>query len=115
MEGSKFKFAKRKLRVQRCKTIPGSAKKVDPTPSNSSRTKSQHPPPRTTVITIPKADPSLGERLSGLSKEQRKLVKSTDPVRAARRLAKKKARIGVTPSIGSGLLKKQRKRMRSQT
>jgi len=111
MEESKLKFAKRKLRVQRCKTIPGAAKVV-PTQSGSSRTKSQRAT-RTTAI-IPKADPSLGEKLSGLSKEQRKTVKSTDPLRMARRLAKKKARMGMKPSVGSDLLKKQRKRMRSQ-
>ena len=44
------------------------------------------------VSPVPKGDPSLGERLAGLSKDKRKEAKASDPTRVARRLAKKKAR-----------------------
>lgn len=41
---------------------------------------------------MPKGDPSLGERLIHLPKEERKQYKASDANRVARRLAKKKAR-----------------------
>lgn len=41
---------------------------------------------------VPKGDPALGDRLRGLDKDSRKVVKSGDADRVARRLAKKKAR-----------------------
>ena len=41
---------------------------------------------------MPKGDPSLGVKISHLTKEERKKVKSTDADRVARRLAKKKAK-----------------------
>ena len=43
-------------------------------------------------MSIPKGDPSLGTKLAGLSKEDRKKAKSSDADRVARRLAKKKAK-----------------------
>ena len=42
---------------------------------------------------MPKGDPSLGVKISHLTKEERKKVKSTDADRVARRLAKKKAKV----------------------
>jgi nucleolar protein 12 len=44
------------------------------------------------VTSIPKGDPSLGDKLRTLNKQERKAAKSVDPNRVARRLAKKKAR-----------------------
>ncbi|KII86694.1 hypothetical protein PLICRDRAFT_143118 [Plicaturopsis crispa FD-325 SS-3] len=86
LEETKLKFAKRKLRVQRCKTLPG---QVRPAARPSGPTEST---PRKAVAAIPKGDPALGEKLAHLPKDERKQVKSTDADRVARRLAKKKAR-----------------------
>src|SRR5258707_15877922 len=110
MEEPKLKFAKRKLRVQRCKTTQGKGVKHSTTPQKSSSTKTSieklaHP--------IPKGDPSLGEKLVGLSKEQRKQRKSTDPDRVARRLAKKKSRMAMSSTVGK-TLRKERSRVRSK-
>lgn len=92
LEETKLKFAKRKLRVQRCKTLPGSKFPATTTP------KSEKPAPA--AIVVPKGDPLLGEKLAGLSKDERKQLKSTDVDRVARRLAKKKARMGLAPGVG---------------
>ena len=91
-----MKFAKRTLRVQRCKTLPGAkvkiATKASPvsktSPSDGRKTPRQPPVP----IVVPKGDPKLGERLIGLTKESRKEAKAKDAERIARRLAKKKAK-----------------------
>ncbi|KAI5119304.1 hypothetical protein M0805_008219 [Coniferiporia weirii] len=99
LESEKLKFAKRPLRVQRCKTIPGSVKiKSSQTLTKSasggavsvprSRAGARAPAP----VPVPRGDPTLGARIAGLSKESRKEAKSTDAARVARRLAKKKAR-----------------------
>ncbi|KAF5315204.1 hypothetical protein D9619_007095 [Psilocybe cf. subviscida] len=119
LEETKLKFAKRKLRVQRCKTAPGG--KNAPNVNNDKRDKSKSKAPRPTVI-VPKGDPRLGEKLHGLPKEERKQLKSADADRVARRLAKKKARMAMAPSVGKekgkgkGASKgagKERKRVRS--
>lgn len=94
LEETKLKFAKRKLRVQRCKTLPGSKPPVTATP----KSKKQAP----AAVVIPKGDPSLGEKLAGLSKDERKQRKSTDADRVARRLAKKKARMALAPGVMTG-------------
>lgn len=60
------------------------------------KSKKQAPSP----IVIPKGDPSLGEKLAGLSKDERKQRKTTDADRIARRLAKKKARMALGPGVG---------------
>lgn len=39
--------------------------------------------------TIPKGDPTLGAKIANLSKDERKVAKSSDPDRLARRMAKK--------------------------
>ncbi|TEB22964.1 hypothetical protein FA13DRAFT_1694751 [Coprinellus micaceus] len=101
MDEVKLKFAKRKLRVQRCKTLPGSSIKVKATGPKSKddkdkkSTKTARGPP--VPIIVPKGDPSLGERLAHLPKEVRKQAKAADGDRIARRLAKKKSRIAMGP------------------
>ncbi|KAF4617160.1 hypothetical protein D9613_005949 [Agrocybe pediades] len=108
LEEDKLKFAKRKLRVQRCKTVPGAKEVV-----NQKQKKSRGPP---VPIVVPKGDPRLGEKLAGLPKEERKQLKSTDADRVARRLAKKKARMAMKPDVGkkSKIDGKVRKRVRSK-
>jgi len=64
-------------------------------------------------IVIPKGDPLLGEKLAGLSKDERKQRKSTDVDRVARRLAKKKARMALTSAVKSQ--GKDRERIRKLT
>ena len=117
LEQDRLKFAKRKLRVQRCKTLPG-APKLRTTGQKSSGTSQQksrgdgptrpHTAP-TTPVSVPQGDPTLGNKIAGLSKEERKKVKSTDADRVARRLAKKKARMAMGPAATAG---KDRERVR---
>ncbi|KIL66799.1 hypothetical protein M378DRAFT_74638 [Amanita muscaria Koide BX008] len=116
LEEGKLKFAKRKLRVQRCKTIPGSSvstrhltadsgnkstKKAKPSQSqHQNQTKKpgkqgQQAVKPATPIVIPKGNPKLGDTLAHLSKEERKKAKAADADRVARRLAKKKARMAM--------------------
>ncbi|KAJ2922218.1 hypothetical protein H1R20_g14878, partial [Candolleomyces eurysporus] len=114
LEESKLKFAKRKLRVQRCKTIPGTSFKIKSIPaSKASSTKSQPSAPSSsskkpfkntapTPIIVPKGDPTLGDRLAHLPKAVRKDVKRNDGDRVARRLAKKKARMAMGPPKAAG-------------
>ncbi|GAB1520966.1 Nucleolar protein 12 [Rhizoctonia solani] len=108
LEPGTIKLAKRKLRVQRCKTIPGvSLPKTKPSsasdkpkePKIASKGESnqksdrQKARPTPSKPILPRADPNLGERIRSLSKEERKSVKASDADRVARRLAKKKAKI----------------------
>ncbi len=100
LEQDRLKFAKRKLRVQRCKTLPGgtkaNVKSTGPKPTNVQGGKFDRAPTRrpsgVTPITVPKGDPTLGTKIASLSKDERKQVKATDADRVARRLAKKKAK-----------------------
>ncbi|KAG8214408.1 hypothetical protein J3R82DRAFT_9404 [Butyriboletus roseoflavus] len=106
LEPGKLKFAKRKLRVQRCRAIPSATSVKTVPPSKTARALNHVPVPP-----VPKGDPSLGEKLVKLTKEERKRVKAADADRVARRMAKKKARMvlakqGVSPS------NKQRERVR---
>jgi len=96
LEPDKLKFAKRKLRVERCKTLPRSLNSL-----GKPTTISTMPPSRVTQLpsstkptpkAVPKGNPDLGTRLAHLSKAERKAAKAVDPERVARRLAKKKAR-----------------------
>ncbi|KAG1841938.1 hypothetical protein DFJ58DRAFT_907649 [Suillus subalutaceus] len=73
MEESKLKFAKRKLRTATTSHSAGVAPPID----------------------VPKGDPSLGEKIATLSKEERKQIKAADADRLARRMAKKKARMAL--------------------
>ncbi|KAG6856357.1 hypothetical protein H0H87_005344 [Tephrocybe sp. NHM501043] len=94
LEPLRLKFAKRKLRVQRCRTLPGSSASTrQATASKAKETPNAAAAKRPEPIVIPKGDPSLGEKLAHLPKEARKQYKSADADRVARRLAKKKARM----------------------
>ncbi|KAH9924670.1 uncharacterized protein BXZ73DRAFT_79221 [Epithele typhae] len=106
LDQTKLKFAKRKLRVQRCKTLPGGPKlrvARQPRTGAASATSSKNPhagssrpppPPRFEPASrqLPRGNPALGQKLVGLSKEERKKAKATDPDRLARRLAKKRGK-----------------------
>ncbi|KAG5221228.1 Nucleolar protein [Salix suchowensis] len=99
MEEGKLRFAKRKLRVQRCKVLPN--KSNPSSPSNKKGIKGNRPEPEPVVI--PKGDPSLGVRIATLSKDERKKVKASSTYRVARRLAKKKARNALSAEASRSL------------
>lgn len=110
LDESKLKFAKRKLRVQRCKILPGSSAAsrvrsvVGADSSSHSSSRPGVPVVPISQPSIPKGDPSLGSKLAHLPKDQRKQIKSSNTDRVARRLAKKKARNalakeGVKPQV----------------
>ncbi|KAF9488401.1 hypothetical protein BDN71DRAFT_1477944 [Pleurotus eryngii] len=107
MEEGKLRFAKRKLRVQRCKVLPN--KSNPSSPSNKKGIKGNRPEPEPVVI--PKGDPSLGVRIATLSKDERKKVKASSTYRVARRLAKKKARNALSAG-GVKVVTKDRSRVR---
>lgn len=92
LEPEKVKFAKRKLRVQRCKNIPacGIPKPKPHAPRTPPNANGRRLFP--TLPVIPKGDPTLGRQLEHLSKDERKQRKSEDSDRVARRLAKKKVK-----------------------
>ncbi|GBE84863.1 hypothetical protein BKA93DRAFT_827131 [Sparassis latifolia] len=97
LEQDRLKFAKRKLRAQRCKIPPGSKVTTRPArPLKSSTASSsvvKHPgTAQARTAPAPRGDPTLGTKISHLSKDERKHVKAADPDRVARRLAKKKAK-----------------------
>ncbi|KDQ33347.1 hypothetical protein PLEOSDRAFT_1032576, partial [Pleurotus ostreatus PC15] len=107
MEEGKLRFAKRKLRVQRCKVLPN--KSNPSSSSNEKGVKGNRPKPE--PIVIPKGDPSLGDRIATLSKDERKKVKASSTDRVARRLAKKKARNALSVG-GVKVVTKDRSRVR---
>jgi nucleolar protein 12 len=119
LEEARLKFAKRKLRVQRCKVLPAPSSKTTPTRlSMSGSTRNAPKPPRpssssTTIPQVPKGDPTLGDRLARLPKDERKEVKASDAGRVARRLAKKKARIALG-NQGSKVSGRDRDRTRTR-
>ncbi|KAI4520807.1 hypothetical protein K525DRAFT_176985, partial [Schizophyllum commune Loenen D] len=95
-----LKFAKRKLRVQKCKTVPGASSKVkaDKAPKASegdkdgkTKTPGHTSKPKKPIV-VPSGDPTLGSRLAGLPKDARKAAKAADAARVARRAAKKAAK-----------------------
>ncbi|KAI0667613.1 hypothetical protein C8Q78DRAFT_993946 [Trametes maxima] len=107
LEEGKLKFAKRKLRVQRCKTLPGGPKLTAAKSARPSKlSKPSHPgasapstagpskprAPQLVPVRVPRGNPALGAQLAGLPKEERKRAKAADPDRLARRLAKKRAK-----------------------
>jgi len=102
LDPSKLKFAKRTLRLQRCKRISGSKGTTTlPAESDATEPALKRRKPSTKQLptkSVPKGDPSLGEKLKMLSKEERKVRKANDPTRIARRLAKKKMRNGTVDS-----------------
>ena len=128
LDQSKLKFAKRKLRVQRCKTLPGGPKLRAAKPSRpsaasgSSKSSRSHPAaggakpapaPRLVPASkhAPKGNPELGAKLAHLPKEERKKAKAADPDRLARRLAKKRAKAladkGVKPKVDRERVRKR--------
>jgi nucleolar protein 12 len=108
LEEGKIKFAKRKLRVQRCKATTSSSvlakRKVEKGTAASLREgKGINPPSSGSTSTrtpasrsIPKGDPNLGKQLEHLSKEERKREKAANAERVARRLAKKQVKAAMT-------------------
>ena len=114
LEAEKLKFAKRTLRVQKCKTVPGTRLPAASQPQPKAPSKGPHGkpsmpsnkakptsrlPPRTE---IPKGDPLLGSRTASLPKDERKAAKAADTTRTARRLAKKKARMTMEKDLPKG-------------
>lgn len=94
LPSAKLKFAKRPIRVQQCKTLPGAPKRAPAASSSADKSTKKAPKKlRTAPATMPKGDPALGERLAGLSKDERKAAKAGDAERLARRLAKKQAKV----------------------
>ncbi|KAI1790154.1 hypothetical protein LXA43DRAFT_1017651 [Ganoderma leucocontextum] len=128
LDQSKLKFAKRKLRVQRCKTLPGGPKlraaKMPRAPSSSTSgphgkagrpgTSPSRPEraPRLVPTRAPKGNPELGAKLAHLPKEERKKAKAADADRIARRLAKKRAKALAEKGVKS---KGDRERVRKRT
>ncbi|KAH0831868.1 hypothetical protein J3R83DRAFT_12727 [Lanmaoa asiatica] len=106
LEPGKLKFAKRKLRVQRCRSTPSAASIKKVSPSKPVQTSCPAPVPP-----VPKGDPSLGEKLVKLTKEERKRVKAADADRVARRMAKKRSRMALAKQ-GVPPQNKQRERVR---
>jgi len=115
LEVDKLKFAKRKLRVQRCKVVPpggSTPSKPKPKPAPTSKgsgsiakAAARAPAP------MPKGDPNLGAKLAGLSKDQRKAAKASNVDRVQRRLAKKKVKAGVEKAMEkSGAKVRERER-----
>jgi len=136
LEQGTIKFAKRKLRVQRCKATTSSS-----TPSKKTKTEKGVPTPSSqphrgkpatggtitnphssglmhirvpTLGSMPKGDPNLGRQLEHLSKEERKKEKAANADRVARRLAKKQVKAAMmkeSSKFGAG---KERVRVRKQ-
>ena len=117
LEQGKVKFAKRKLRVQRCKattlaTTPSKKKTERGAPVSSSSPQKGRTStggtitnPRSSGSTlirvptpgsVPRGDPNLGKKLEHLSKEDRKKEKAANADRVARRLAKKQVKAAMT-------------------
>lgn len=121
MEQGRLKFAKRKLRVTRYNNKGSSeGSKSNPKQTPKGSTKPSTSKPSTSKSSTSKGgketsvkhrgDPALGERLKGLSKEERKDAKKNDANRLARRLEKKKARLELDKSLNNS--KKDRVRVR---
>lgn len=103
MDESKFRFAKKKLRVQPCKTLPAKPRPDRNAAANGKDQTKTASTPRPAFI--PKGNPKLGEAIKDLSKEERKVYKSTDADRQARRLAKKKLKAGFDKDRNTGAVK----------
>ena len=81
------------MRVERCKTLPGSLNGVGQPSAGTTASRGTHLPSTDLIAkAVPKGNPNLGAQLAHLSKAERKAAKAVDPERVARRLAKKKAR-----------------------
>ena len=120
MDPAKLKFAKRKLRVTRCKA--SGDKHSRPTGDNSSHSAKKNvrnvatspdkntSPKKNEHSSTPKikGDPKLGEKLRGMSKEERREAKKQDANRIARRMEKKRNRL----SLEKGLKRPEKGRIR---
>ena len=123
-EAGKLKFAKRRLRVQRCKGTTGPSQpgrgakgskqqgltQKSTIPEQESRSSASDP-----VWKRVKGDPRLGERLKGLSKEERKEAKKSDAIRQARRLDKKKEKVALEKAMSGKDKERVRTRKTKQT
>ncbi|KAJ7478622.1 hypothetical protein B0H11DRAFT_1279696 [Mycena galericulata] len=107
---AKLKFAKRALRVQRCRAPGASSSNATAARANArggktetkgqSKSKSTYPP------TPPKrGDPTLGARLAHLDKDERKAAKKADAARVGRRAEKKKMGARMRVGVGSDKIK----------
>ena len=117
LEPTSLKFAKKQLRVQRARTLPAAVPKTKTQPHASASTakpassaaKAPAVKPtsfkQTAIGPVPKGNPMLGEKIRGLSKEERKAAKSEDIDRQARRLAKKKLRGKMGAEVEKGAVK----------
>ncbi|KAF7290068.1 RRM domain-containing protein [Mycena chlorophos] len=88
----KLKFAKRVLRVQRCRATTGNKPSLpNPTSAKASAASSTRLKPvmTPTTTTLKRGDPTLGSRLAHLGKEERKAAKKADKDRESRRAEKK--------------------------
>ncbi|KAG5638850.1 hypothetical protein H0H81_009401 [Sphagnurus paluster] len=112
LEPVKLKFAKRKLRVQRCRTLPGSSTSTRQATAAAPKADAPKRSAPTPIVVVPKGDPALGEKLAHLPKDARKQAKAADADRVARRLAKKKARHAMAGVGGVKVLGKERERTR---
>ncbi|KAK7057788.1 RRM domain-containing protein [Favolaschia claudopus] len=84
----KLRFAKRTLRVQRCRASASSSSPVKSDTKSTGKTtpsKSSYPP-----TPAAKGDPALGARIAHLDKDARKAAKKADRERVLRRAEKKK-------------------------
>lgn len=97
LDHKKLKFAKKPLRLQQCKTLP-TIKKPPPTAEPKSKTAVKPGP-------MPKGNPELGDKIRDLSKDERKVVKSADADRQARRMAKKKMKMAMGKEQERGAVK----------
>ncbi|KAH9942888.1 hypothetical protein B0H21DRAFT_695772 [Amylocystis lapponica] len=111
LEQDQLKFAKRKLRVQRCKTVPGSAKVVPKFAKPAPSVRAPAPHLAAPTRPAPKGDPALGAKLAHLPKDARKQAKAANPDRVARRMAKKRAKVLAEKGVKSPV---DRERMRKR-
>jgi len=138
LEQGNVKFAKRKLRVQRCKVttlastlskkktergVPGSSSSPQRVKTSTGGTVTNPRSSGSTLIrvptpgSVPKGDPNLGKKLEHLSKEERKKEKAANADRVARRLAKKQVKAAMTKEgskFGGDARGKERVRVRKK-
>lgn len=91
LDVARVKLNKRKLRVQRCK----GSQITSLNEPRARKPQAQMASSQGKKPTVARGDPLLGEKLRGMSKEERKEIKKKDASRIARRMDKKKARDGI--------------------
>jgi nucleolar protein 12 len=118
MEPSKLKFAKRKLRIQRCKTNTTPSKLGDSNQRVKNSVVAGTAPANGKTASLKldrklhKGDPLLGERIKSLSREERKEVKKQDANRLARRMEKKGKRRALDSASRAEKMKDIKERIR---